>query len=159
MILRCTGKVVSLLRPPAPLPVIEPDPSDWYVNLLWFEGRKCLLVTHARTLFSVFVPDITVADLRPPGPSIVAAVRAALHAENLPEDALGALDPGDVVVTKTASRKVLGVMTDHAFIIEHHLADAGGLARFDLGELHHGLHRTLNSTTGYARPIEAVTAG
>jgi hypothetical protein len=38
------------------LPVAEPapapDPEDWYANLLWFERRKCLLLTHSATLFA-----------------------------------------------------------------------------------------------------------
>src|SRR5207247_415481 len=36
-------------------------------NLLWLDRRKCLLLTHAGTLFPVFVADVRAADLRPPG--------------------------------------------------------------------------------------------
>jgi Domain of unknown function (DUF6933) len=36
----------------------EPTPSDddWYLNLVWLERQKCLLLTHSGTLFSVFRP-------------------------------------------------------------------------------------------------------
>lgn len=158
VILRCTGKVLALLRLPAALPVVEPGPDDWYMNLLWVQRRKCLLITHATTLFSVFLPDITVADLRPPGPTVVAAVQAALRTEDLPDDALGPLDPNQVVVTKTASRRILGAMNDHVTLIDHLLAEQGGLAGCDLNALHHVLHRTINSVTGYTPPIEAITS-
>ena len=30
--------------------------EDWYANLLWLDRQKCLLLTHAGTLFSVFLP-------------------------------------------------------------------------------------------------------
>ncbi|MFN2615181.1 MAG: hypothetical protein ABR552_10255 [Actinomycetota bacterium] len=35
------------------------DPENvWYANLLWFDRRKCLLLTLAPTLFSVSVADV-----------------------------------------------------------------------------------------------------
>jgi hypothetical protein len=155
VMLRCTGRLLSLLQvPPA---VAGATGDDWYANLLWVERRKCLLVTHARTLFSVFLPDVTVADLRPPGPFVVAAIRAALRAEALPGDALGALDADEVTVAKTLDRRVLGTMNDHAVMAEHFVAAAGGLARCDVEALNHQLHRTINSLTGYTPPIELIT--
>jgi len=57
VILRCTKKVLAVLgavRVADP----APDAEDWYGNLLWFDRRKCLLLTHAGTLFSVFEPDV-----------------------------------------------------------------------------------------------------
>ncbi len=58
-VLRCTAKMLTLLgaRPRDPV-TIEPSDEDWYANLLWLDGRKCLLLAHAGTLFSVFVPNI-----------------------------------------------------------------------------------------------------
>src|SRR6266851_5155642 len=62
VVLRCTAKMLSLLGTrPRDLETIEPSDQDWYANLLWLEAR-CLLLAHAATLFSVFVPDIRKAD-------------------------------------------------------------------------------------------------
>lgn len=50
MIVRCTKKLLAVLgagRVARPGPA--PDSEDWYANLLWFDGRKCLLLTHAAT--------------------------------------------------------------------------------------------------------------
>ena len=64
MVVRCTAKALKLLgAKQSSLAQIEPGDDDWYVNLLWFERRKCLLLTHAGTVFSVFVPDVRKADL------------------------------------------------------------------------------------------------
>ena len=41
-----------------------PDAGDWYANLLWFDRRKCLLLTHAATLFSIFGAGVRAGDLR-----------------------------------------------------------------------------------------------
>lgn len=54
------------------------------MNLVWLDRRKCLLVTHAGTLFPVFVADVRAAGLRPPGPYVVRIIEAELASEGLP---------------------------------------------------------------------------
>jgi len=66
VILRCTKKLLTVIRPPQ-LTDCTPDGEDWYANLLWLSRRKCLLITHAATLFTVFEADVRAADLRDPG--------------------------------------------------------------------------------------------
>jgi hypothetical protein len=159
VMLRCTGKVLALLRVSAPAPAVgETSEEDWYANLVWVDRRKCLLVTHAGTLFSVFVPNVTAAGLRPIGPLVVSAIETALRAEGLPVDTLGELNAQEVTVAKTADRRILGTMNDLTVTAEHVVATAGGLARCDLDAPNHALHRTINSITGYVPPIELVTA-
>jgi hypothetical protein len=154
--LRCTAKVLALLRVSEPA-IGEACQQDWYAHLIWIDRRKCLLVTHAGTLFSVFMPNVTAAGL-PDRPPVVSAIQAALHAEHLPIDTLGELDPRQVTVAKTADRRILGTINDLAFTTEHVIATTGGLAHCDINALHHGLHRTINSITGYIPPIDLVTA-
>ena len=158
VMLRCTGKVLALLRV-SRLAVGEACEQDWYVHLVWVDRRKCLLVTHAGTLFSVFVPNVTAASLRPIGPPVVSAIETALQAEGLPVDTLGDLDAQQVTVAKTVDRRILGTMNDLAVTAEHVIATVGGLARCDTDALNHRLHRTINSITGYVPPIELVTGG
>jgi hypothetical protein len=155
--LRCTGKVLALLRVSTPT-VGEASEEDWYAHLVWVDRRKCLLVTHARTLFSVFVPNVTAAGLHPIGPPVVSAIETELRAEGLSAHRLGELDAQEVTVAKTADRRILGTINDLTVIAEHVIADAGGLARCDIDALNHALHRTINSITGYVPPIELVTA-
>lgn len=155
--LRCTAKVLALLGV-SELASGQAGQQDWYAHLIRIDRRKCLLVTHAGTLFSVFMPNITAAGLRPIGPPVVSAIQAALQAEGLPIDKLGDLDPQQVAVAKTADRRIVGTINDLAFTTEHLIATAGGLARCDIDALHHSLHRTINSITGYIPPIDLVTA-
>jgi len=136
MIVRATARTRALVGRPDPEAIaLAASGDDWYANVIWIEGRKCLLVTHADTLFSVFAPD----------------VRAW---QGLPADALGVLDPGRTIIAKTADRKVLGCMNDLAFTCERAAADDGGLAYLDVDRLHHHLHRNLNSTRGYLPAID-----
>lgn len=64
MIVRCTAKARTLLGV-RELAEVEPSDDDWYLNLLWFDRRKCLLLAHVGTLFPVFVADVRKADLTP----------------------------------------------------------------------------------------------
>ncbi len=158
MILRCTAKALRLLGG-AKLTLVDPPPADddWYINLLWIERRKCLLVTHAGTLFSIVLTDVRTADLRPIGPAIATAVTAALDDEILPHSALGRLDPDEVTLATTASRHVLGVMRQMALDVEWQVARRGGLARADPRDLNRYLQRTLRTRGGaYVHPIELV---
>ncbi len=158
MVLRCTAKMLSLLGTrPRDLVTIEPSDEDWYANLLWLDRRKCLLLAHAGTLFSVFVPNIRKADLMPIGPSLVPLIHEELEAESVPRDRLGALDSRTIALAKTESRTVLGYMNEMARFCEYAVDDAGGLARSDARELNRELRRELHLSRrppGYFVPIE-----
>jgi hypothetical protein len=65
-----------------------PDGKDWYANLLWLSGRKCLLITHAATLFTVFEADVRAADLRDPGRLVTGLISRELLREQLPAAAI-----------------------------------------------------------------------
>jgi hypothetical protein len=59
-----------------------------------------------------------------------------------------------VLLTKTASRVILGCMNDMAFMCEHGAGRAGGPARLDAGDLDYGLRRNILSARDYQRPID-----
>jgi hypothetical protein len=163
VVVRCTGKLLNLLGKQS-VGLIEASPSsdDWYANLLWLDRRKCLLITHAGTLFSLFVADVRAADLRPferriVQRRIVHLLTAALLDEGLPGDLLGRVEPDDVQIAKTASKHVLGVMNQMAFEIGWAVDQAGGLWNVDVDDLNHHLHRSLYTKDGgYRVPLELV---
>jgi hypothetical protein len=142
------------------LALSEPAPSDedWYLNLLWIERQKCLLLTHASTLFSVFRTGVRMADLRPLGDYLIDAITSELQTEGLPADALSNLDRHNVQIAKTASRRTLGYMNEMAAELEWHIARDRGIARANITGLNHALRRMLRNRGGsdYARPIELV---
>ena len=157
MVLRCTRKVLDLLDEPG-ITLTEPPPSedDWYLNLLWFDRQKCFLLTHAGTLFSVFVARVRKADLRPLGSYVVNTLAPELRSESLPADSLGRLDPDALQIAKTASRSILGFMNEMAVHLRYEIAAADGLSNCDLSSLNHHLRRTLLNRGGYVHPIELV---
>jgi len=124
VILRCTKKLLAVVGPslvaePAP----APNGEDWYANLLGFNRRKWLLLTHPATLFSIFGADVGAADLRAAGPLVTRLIRRELRSEGLPPSTFADLDPDRVILAKTADRSVLGCMNDMAFLCERGSAD------------------------------------
>jgi hypothetical protein len=156
VILRCTKKLLEVLRAGR---VAEPAPDvgDWYASLLWFDRRKCLLVTRAGTLFSVFEPGVRAARLRDTHRLITGLIERELRREGLPPGTFGNLRGHDLVLAKTADRSVLGCMNDMAFLCEVAITGSGGLAHCDPGELNQALHRNINSPRGYRPPVELAT--
>jgi uncharacterized protein DUF6933 len=154
VILRCTRKLLAVIGSAVAGPAPAPDPEDWYANLLWFDRRKCLLLTHSATLFTILEANVTASGLRATRQLVTGLIGRELRREELPPGTFGDLGQQEVLLAKTADRSVLGCMNDMAFICEHAIADAGGLARTDLAELNQVLRRNINSARGYCPPIE-----
>jgi hypothetical protein len=154
VILRCTKRLLDVMRLPLADPAPEPDPEDWYANLLWSDRRKCLLLTHSATLFTIFEADVPASGLRATREFVAGLIGRELRCEGLSAGTFGDLERQEVLLARTADRSVLGCMNDMAFRCEHVIADAGGLARTDLAELNRSLRRNINSARGYCPPIE-----
>ncbi len=157
MMLRCTAKLLDLLEArPAALSAAPPSDDDWYAHLLWIDRRKCLLLTHAGTLFPVFVKDIRKAALLPIGGCVVSLIEEHLRTEDLATDALGRLDPNDVELAKTASRSILGFMNDAVTHLRYRVEAMGGIDRSDTAFLNRYLRRTLHNRGEYVTPLDLV---
>ncbi len=158
MILRCTKKLLDLIEArPRDLATARAGDDDWYANLLWLDRRKCLLLAHAGTLFSVLVADVRKADLLPIGRLVVGTIDRALDAENLTRGRFGKLDPNSVELATTVSRTVLGYMNEMARYCHYAITAQGGFERIDFDSLNRQLRRELHLSRyaqGFFVPIE-----
>lgn len=155
MILRCTKKLLDVIRPEQ-LATQRPDGNDWYGNLLVLDRRKCLLLTHADTLFTIFEPDARAPDLRSTHDLVAGLIERELLAEGLPVRTFGDLGTEELSIAKTADRSVLGCMNDMAYLCEDAVARAISLANTDVPSLNRLLRRNINSARDYQRPINLV---
>ena len=142
---------------PADLAEDAASPEDWYANLLWLDGRKCLLLTHAATLFTVFESDVRAVGLRDTRTTVTGLIARELAREGLPSDTFGELKTVTVALAKTADRTILGCMNDMAYRSEAIVHQAGGLAAADLADINQALRRNILSARAYRQPIELVT--
>lgn len=156
MVLRCTRKLLDILRPAEPLADLEASDDDWYANLLWVDRCKCLLLAHAGTLFAVFRPDVRKPGLRPLGAYVVGAIEGELLDEGLTRDTFGRLDAAELRLARTVDRRTLGFMNEMAFQIRWQIEDAGGLEQSDPRRINRWLRRTLYSKDDYSKPLELI---
>lgn len=155
MVLRCTAKALAFVGS-LELGESAPGDDDWYVNLLWFERRKCLLFLHSGTLFPVFVADVRKPDVRNLGEYAVTLIEEEMKREDVAPSILGPLDPSALQVAKTASRQILGFLNENARVVDYAVYSSGGLARLDVESLNRDLRRQLHNRDGYATPLELV---
>jgi hypothetical protein len=155
VILRCTKKLLDVIQPEQ-LAALESEGEDWYGNLLVLDRRKCLLLTHAGTLFTFFEPDVRASDLRATKNLVVELIERELLAESLRAGMFGDLWGDELLIAKTADRSVLGCMNDMGLLCDIAVADAGNLALMDVASLNHRLHRNINSARNYNRPTDLV---
>ena len=161
MLLRCTTRLLATIggeTKPALNTTALASASDFYANLTWIDGRKCLLVTHAGTLFSIFTPEVRVGDLRQIGRFFVPLIEDALNSEGLPSDTFGDLVADDVELAKTANRSVLGCMNEMAWFCELAFWDVGNIRLLAVAQLNHELRRLIFGPLGSAHPIDLATA-
>ena len=156
MLVRCTSRLLTLLGRGVDVVDEPPGDDDWYANLLWIDRRKCLLLTHAGTLFPVFVADVRKGDLLPLGALVAERAAAALADEQLPDDVLGQLDPGAARIARTANRQILGFMNESALACRYAIDQAGGLDHTDVDALNRFLRRQLHNRDGYRQPLDLV---
>jgi hypothetical protein len=155
LILRCTARALELLGTrSASLSSMPPHDDDWYLNLVWIDRRKCLLLVHAGTLFPIFAADVRKGDLRPVGSYVVSLIEEHLQAEGIPADALGQLDAEEVLVDRTASRSILAFMRDMAIHAKYRIEAMGGLERTDVAFLNRYLRRSPHNRGEYVRPLD-----
>lgn len=156
MVVRCTARLLKLLPQALEHPPPEPSPDDLHANLLWLDGRKCLLVVHAETLFAVLIPDVRKRQLHSLGDLLADRLAVTLDYEGLAPDGLGRLDPKRLDVTRTASRSVVGFMNDMAFQAQRATDAAGGLPALDVAKLNARLNRTPYNRGRYVLAIDHV---
>lgn len=105
----------------------------------------------------MFVADVRKADITPIGLYIASLIEEHLASEGLAPDALGRLDPDDVHLAKTASRRILGVMNDTAVHARYRIDAMGGIDRTDAAFLNRYLRRALHNRAGtYVTPLDLV---
>ncbi len=117
--LRCTQKLLARLRAPLEPGALPPTTrlGDWYANLLFERGGQLVLFVNERSLLPVLV---TAKESRTLVDRFRESLGEVLGRLGVGVDAvkreLGEMD--DVRFGKTASRQVLGSMTDFAFMVE-----------------------------------------
>ena len=157
--IQCTQKLLKELK--VKPEEIQPELSslaNWYANLLLIDRRKCVLLTHQSTLYSVFIPGLKKPDFIHFPEVIGQNIFENLLQEDIPQEQLElVLDEFQTIsYTKTSNRSVLGSMNDLAFQLNCRVSADGGLNNIDIYEVNHYLNQTPMSAIKDTYPIEAL---
>jgi hypothetical protein len=128
--------------------------GDWYINLVMTRKHRLLLFVSETTFLPVV---IKVSELVTIVPRFRAALAAQLEALGLGAEVIAREidDDGPIAIAKTASRQVLGVMTDMAFQAKWELE---ARPPRELRQLSLRLSETPFGPLRYAQPAEATRA-
>lgn len=160
LLIRCTAKLrkemglkeAALYDGDAP-----GSPLDtWYANLLRISRRKCVLFTHADSLFSFLTFDASKARLKNLDIVFHEGLEEAMTREGFDNTVISRLLVGyeDARYTKTDSRSVLGSMNDIALNYNHDILYNEGAEYCDLPSIILKLNRVPFMALGSRYPIE-----
>lgn len=111
--------------------------GDWYANLIWIEGKKCLLFTSAHTLFSFLIPNVQKENLYDLGLVFRNNIKEALHTIKIPISSIAKflLALGEIRIGRTQNKSVLGSMNDYAYQYKIHVLQRDGLQNCDIADI------------------------
>ena len=133
MIIRCTGKLQKEMGlKKNDLETVEPQFSylgSWHANLLHIDGKKCVLFTNDKTLFSFIAPGVTRAQIKNLSELFIDLFQCVLADEGFSKIIVGKIlsEYSEVTYSKTNSKSVLGSMNDLAFHYKFLILDSGGI--------------------------------
>jgi Domain of unknown function (DUF6933) len=124
-LLHCTAKLLKELgNPPLQAPATPAGTQglgDWYANLTRIDRRKCLLFTNEKTLYSFLIPAVKKENLKNIVEEFLMNLSFNLQVEGFSADVVNRVmaEYTEIGFAKTASKKVLGAMTQITFEAEY----------------------------------------
>ena len=124
-IIHCTRKLLKELD----VPLVEPDKiplftegiGNWYANLLLrIDGRKCLLFTNEKSLFTFLIPKVLKANLKNIEDEFLIHLNYNLQNEGFGLNVINKImhEYQEIGFAKTISKSLLGSMNDLAYQYE-----------------------------------------
>jgi len=160
-LIHCTAKLLKELGN-QPLQKSDTEPNtglgNWYANLLRIDRRKCILFTNEKTLYSFLIPKVKKENLKNIEEEFLLNLNMNLHAEGFPLEAISKVmaEYMDMGFAKTASKTVLGAMTQLMFEIEILIEMKEGLENVKVLEVNKDINRSLMRGSRHLHPIEML---
>jgi hypothetical protein len=163
-LIRCTQKLQKELGlKPSDLAIESPNFSllgQWHANLIYIEGRKCVLFANDKTLINFIAPDLSRAQIRQMGQWFSNLLSAVLHNESIDQATVTKVttEYDQIEFAKTENRSVLGSLNDLAFHYEYLICEQGGVHSPEIPTIIHQLNHMPMSPLKYVFPIDELKA-
>ncbi|MCK5581554.1 MAG: hypothetical protein KAJ18_09825 [Candidatus Omnitrophica bacterium] len=164
LILRCTGKVLKEIGvSKSALEDVRGNNhplQEWYVNLFYFNRKKCLLFANAATLFSFVVYGVSRSEIRDIEGLFRKRLSKALYDEDFKSDQMKLVSDklGTFILAKTVSRSVLASMNDRTSHYEFLKSRSMVEGDIDDAGIQCQLNKTPMGALNYRYPIECFMA-
>jgi len=159
-IIHCTQRLLKGIgiSPNVDAPANTKGLGNWYANLVEIDGKKCLLFTNEKTLYSFLIPNVKKANLKNIVNEFLINLSYNLQAEGFSLDVITRVmqEYKEIEFTKTASKKMLGSMNQLAFEYEVLVQGKEGLENVKILEINRHINRTILKGIKLLHPIEAL---
>ena len=161
LLLRCTNKVLKELNmSKSSFPDVmenEHPLLEWYVNLFYFNRKKCLLFTNAASLFSFVAHDVKRKEIINLDKLFREELAKAMSYEDFNSEQIKFVNEqiGEIILLKTASHSILASMNDlvrHCIYSKIRLAEDDNME--DVGEIQRDLNEIPMGALKYQFSIE-----
>ena len=159
MILHCTKKLIKTYD----LTIIENQSSngkleDWYANLIYIDGKKCLLLVESESLYSLLLPNFKKSDMENIESIFKNHLIKALSRINIGQDRIEEIfeRSGKIQYTTTQSRSILGSMNEYAFQYKALIIDRGGLEKCDVDNVIYNVNNLIMGAIDYNSGSEEI---
>ena len=156
---RVTKKLATVLKVKLPrAPVEQADiEHEWFADLFYVRGKKCVIWTHRPTLFTFVRPAVVAAELREFHGLFRYEFRTAIASMALPESLLDRLDVyGQERYASTNDRSVIGSMLDYRIQFEGMVGLTAGLEHADIRRINAMLNDAPMSVLGMDSAVDVV---
>jgi hypothetical protein len=158
-VFRVTKKLASALKVKLPTSSIEHENAEheWFADLFFVSGKKCVIWVHRQTLLSFVKPAVVAAELQQFHALFRYEFRTAIASMALPESLLDRFDAyGEERYAPTNDRSVVGSMLDYRNMFQVMVGADGGLERADIRGINAQLNESPMSVLGMESAVRVV---
>lgn len=132
---RITKKLATALHvrlPSSPVESENPE-HEWFADLFYVEGKKCVVWVHRPTLLGFVRPAVVAAELHEFHALFRYEFRTAIASMALPESLIGRFDVyGQELYAPTNDRGIVGSMLDYRKMFAHMVAYEDGFGHANI---------------------------
>lgn len=125
MLLACTKKFADALKTkPVDAAPFRCDPLyEWHAHLFFYKRRKGIIIMNNQTRYSIMLYGVMARQLKNFAQIVLSAIQKTWIAEGFSEDVVTRYIEhcGDIVVSKTFDRSVLGQINDVIYLLPYHM--------------------------------------
>ncbi|MCH8069036.1 MAG: hypothetical protein IID16_07215 [Candidatus Marinimicrobia bacterium] len=161
-LIRCTKKLQKEMGlKKSDISENEPRESylgSWHANLIYIDGKKCILFVNDKTLFNFIVPHISREQIRELSSIFKVNLKCVLDTEDIPERTKTKImsEYESIQYANTNSKSVLGSMNDLAFHYKYHIQSEGGVHSYAVPSIIKKLNHMPMGALEYVFSIEAL---